>query len=406
MKRKLAVPALLIGLVLGNAFIRGHGAEPKSEKEILYQYTFEDGKGIGHGYGLWSGGRTQLSCETPQGKGNSSRKALTFRGKRLLYTGASLTLFRLVPHPGLTPANQGIGLIVEPQGWDGGVSFKVFNSGFRSLTISYRLLFPNDVTVHNCSIEAPEGKWVDCNLPLDKFLYHGRRPRRGAELEILTIFGQGPKDERAFWQLDDVSLYRVKQAHPRQPKPKPPLPKGVIYQQDFDDPNDFDFESYMPATDTCNVFRIAGGVDKKGKPLADRDKPGAAGCLKIECYGKASEFLAGRFLAFPIEGARIEFDCYLQGATDLCVNARYERNLITKGRFRRYLGMYPGGPRQGKWLHFSIPTDDFRVKKAKNGRPSFLALYFTAHANAGKEHYILIDNLVVRRAGQEQAKKK
>jgi hypothetical protein len=408
---KLAVMAALITLFsMADGFAPALASEPKPEKVILYQNNFEDGQGIvkemdGDPYGLWGGGRTQLSLEPPQGMGNSSKKALTFRGKKLKYTGASVPFFRQGKHPGLPPANSGNGLIVEPQGWDGGMSFKIYNGGFKSLTVSYRLLFPNDVTVHNCPIEAPEGKWIDCDLPLDKFLYHGRRPRRGAELELLTIFGEGPKDDETFFQLDDAVLYRVKQLHPRQPKPKPPLPQGVIYQQDFDDPNDFDFESYMPATTNCNVYRIAGGVDQHGKPLQEPDKPGDSGCLKIECYEKAAEFMAGRPLEFPIEGARIEFDCFLKGATDMCVNARYERNLITKGRFRQYVGMYPGGPRQGRWLHFSIATDDFRVKRDKDGRPSFFALYFTAHADAGNEHYILIDNLVVRLAREDEQKK-
>jgi hypothetical protein len=250
---------------------------------------------------------------------------------------------------------------------------------------------------------------VDIRLPLDKFLYRGCRPRRGCPLEYIVFVAEGAESDDSVFQFDDFRVSKVKQAKARAAKPKPPLAEGVIYRQDFDDANDFDLEGYYPLTKNCTAMRTTGGLDASGKPV--EDAPGTErGCLKVEGFKKADEIRGGRRVDFPGEGTVIEFDCRIEGAQDFALVAR---NLPDHKRFRQY-----GRPQPevGKWTHYAMSAEDFvpygtptgapGVEKPGKGERFFEIVFHAIADNTEGPHFILIDNLTVRRAAASAAEKK
>jgi len=392
----LVFSAIVVSAALcaeGTAAAQGAGgpAVTAQTREVLVEFTFDDGKGLtGPFRGTWhsnEAAEARLSLDAPLGTGNASTKAMTCHTKKALpYVSCEVALH---------------GTVVEPQGWDGEVSFKFYNGGFESFYMTYLPLIPSDVTFHRARFTAPKGQWVEMKLPVDKFLYRGCRPRRGCPLEYLVFVAEGAEGDDSVFQFDDFRLSRVKQANPRAAKPKPPLGEGVIYQQNFDDVGDFDLEGYYPWTPNCTALRVPGGLDAAGKPM-DTVKETEAGCLKVEGFKKADEVRGGRRIDFPGEGTLLEFDCLIQGAADFGVVVR---NVPDHKKFRQYA--HPQ-PESGKWTHCVMSGEDFAPygtpSKAggteKHGKAEkFFEVLFHAFANDTNEpHYILIDNLVVRRA--------
>lgn len=368
------------------------GAEEAAEQptKVLVEFKFDDGKGLpGRFRGNWHSNQAKearLSLDAPLGTGNDSTKVMTCHTRKALpYVSCEAALH---------------GTLVEPQGWDGFVSFRFYNDGFESFYMTYLPLVPSDVTFHRAYFKAPKGQWVDMTLPLDKFLYRARRPRRGAPLEYLVFVAEGAESDDSVFQFDDFRLYRVRQADPPKAKPKPPLGRGVIYRQDFDDPNDFDLESYYPWTRYCTTFRAPGGLDANGKPIEDTEKT-EAGCLRVAGFRQGDQATGGRRVDFRGEGTVIEFDCMVQGASDFALIVRNKKD---RKKFRQYPQPQPV---PGKWQHYVVSAEDFvpfgiptgEAAGKKYGKPEeFFELLFYAWADKTKEpHYILIDNLVIRK---------
>jgi len=376
------------------------GVEAPGEKKVLYQADFEDptGECIYHKGGTyirhWCSNfdEARLSVDPPMGKGNDSKLALTCHTKKALpYVTCEVPLY---------------GTTVEPQGWDGGVSFRVYNGGFDGFSMMYWL--PPDTTVNRFYFKVPKGEWATFDVPLDKFLYHDRRPRRGLPLERLVFVGSGAESDDSVFQVDDLALYQVKQAHPVLARPKPPLPDGLLYRQDFNDLADLDVDqNYFPYISDCNLFRWPGGVDASGKPVPEQTE--GAGCIKIECYNtKNKEFRSCQLVKFPGDTV-IEFDCLAVGVRDLLVRARTNQNdpATHKPVQMEYRLPVTPQPQPGKWARCRVSVEDmvpFSIRSIEEGvgkklgrGHDYYMLFLSAMADNSDEHYLLIDNMVIRK---------
>lgn len=366
-------------------------------EQAVYAANFEDGKGLG-GEGVPFKGNwlpldknVQPEIAAPLGAGNDSKKVLSV--KAAAKTGSAC--MELPLH----------GTVVEPEGYDGVVSLRVYNGGFATFQMTYSPIVPSDITFHRANFTAAKGQWTNIEIPLDQFLYQERRPRRGCPLEYLCMVGVGPEEAGAVFQFDDVKVKRVRRKDAPAAKPKPALAEGVAYRQDFDDPADFDVESFYPGTRNANAFRDAGGVDASGKPAAPAKDGEAAtpGCLKIACYERNQEFNGGRNLTIAGEGTVIEFDCLLTGAKDFAVVVRG-----AKGRWRQYPKLEPG-----TWTHLIVSAEEFApfgtapkdgIEKKLSKAERFSGLYFLATSDASGASSIQIDRLTVRKADAAASK--
>ena len=375
-------------------------AAAKSEK-VIYFNDFENGKGLrGEGVpfkGSWGplDENGQAEIVAPLGKGNDSQKVLSVKAVK---KAPSICMELPMHHT-----------VCEPEHWDAIVSMRLFNESFDSFEMTYSPIIPSDTTFHRVAFKAPKGEWTTIEMPLDKFLFQGRRPRRGCPLEYLCFIGIGPEHEGSSFQLDDFKIRRVMRTGLPEPKPKAALSAGMIYRQDYNDPQDFDIEGYYPFTKNCNVFRIPGGLDGAGRAVAPTKEDEAAfpfGCLTVECYEPGQNFLGGRSLDFPAEGNVIEFDCLMEGAVDLAVVTRGP-----KGKWRNYPKPFP----TGTWTHVVVAADEFTffgqpIKDPAQSKPSkaerFTALLFSATADKSGTSHVLIDNLVVRKADAPNEKGK
>ncbi|MBI3832260.1 MAG: hypothetical protein HY291_22245 [Planctomycetes bacterium] len=368
-------------------------------EQVAYSANFENGKGLG-GEGVpFKGNWLPLDknvlpeLAAPLGKGNDSKLALTVKAAKQ----AGAVCMELPLH----------GTVVEPEGWDGVVSLRIYNGGFKAFQMSYSPVIPSDITFHRVDFDAPKGAWTAIEIPLDKFLYHGRRPRRGCPQEYLCLIGMGPEADGSVFQFDDVKVKRVKRAGLPAAEPKAALPEGVAYAQSFDDAADFDLESFYPATRNANVFRVAGGLDADGKPVPAAKEGAAAperGALELPCYEKNQEFSGGRSLSFAGEGHVIEFDCLLEGVTDFAVVVRG-----AKGRWRQY-----PTPEAGKWVRVTVSAEEFApfgtapkdgIEKKLSKAERFGGLFFSATADGSGASRVLIDNLTVKRVEPQPTKK-
>jgi len=361
------------------------------DEQIAYKANFEDGKGLG-GEGVpFKGNWLPLDknvlpeIAAPLGTGNDSKKVLSVKAA----AKADAICMELPLH----------GLVCEPEGWDGSVSLRVYNGGYASFEMTYSPQIPSDVTFHRVTFDAPKGQWTAVEIPLDKFLFQNRRPRRGCALEYLCLIGKGPEDAGSVFQFDDVKIRRVRRKDTPAAKPKAPPPEGIVYMQNFDDAGDFDLESFYPQTRNANVFGVRGGLDAEGKPVPEpkQGEAWAQGCLKLECYEKNEEFSGGRNLNFAGEGQTLEFDCLMEGASDFAVVVRG-----AKGRLRQYPKV-----EAGKWTHLKLSMEEFApfgtppkdgIEKKLSKAEHFSALYFMANSDASSASRILIDNLVLKRA--------
>lgn len=360
------------------------------EVKVLYATDFESGRD------LYSGGKydghwqtnekdAKLSVEPPLATGNDSKQALTYRTLKVRHLASCEVPLRRT--------------VVEPQGWDGALSFRFYNGGFKEVYAMYLTLFPSDANNYRCYFDAPEGRWVELDLPLDKFLYLNQRPRRGPtnQLEAIVFVAHDPESGDAVFQVDDVKLYRLKQADPPLAKPKPPLPQGVMYRQDFDDPNDFDLESYYAFTYDCKVRRIEHDPETTGRPVAE------GGCLKIEGVKVGKQVKAGRSRRFPGKDTVMEFDLLAKGIRSF--------RLIGRCLSRKDLWLNPGEPEEGRWKHYRVAARDFQPlnlvdtpgAKGEHGKgETFWSLMFRFFPDEKKTgHYILVDNLVFRQVTGE-----
>jgi hypothetical protein len=362
----------------------------KAPEQTVYAADFQNDKGLGgegvpfKGNWLPLDASVKAAIAAPLGTGNDSKKVLSVSTAK-----GSPACMELPLH----------GTIVEPEGWDGVVSLKIYNGGFASFQMTYSPVIPSDITFHRTDFTAPKGEWTRIEIPLDKFLYHERRPRRGCQLEYLCLIGMGPGDAGATFQFDDVRVYRTKRKDLPPPIRRPPLPEGVVYQQDFDGVFDFDIESFYPCTRNANAFRIDGGVAKDGSPLPpykEGDAKPEAGCLAIRCYEKSQEFSGGRLIGFAGDNTVIEFDVRLSGVGDFAVVSR-----SASGKSRQYPKIA-----DEKWTHVRISADEFApygvapkdgVEKKLGKGQQFNVLFFSGTADASGNSEILIDNLVLRR---------
>ena len=369
-------------------------AETSGQRVILYEKDFETGKGlVGEGpyKGSWESNYKEaaLCIEKPRGQGNDSQFALTCHAKKSME---------------YTTCEMAYSATVEPDGWDGSLSFSFYNGGFTEMYAMYMPALPADTTSHRAYFSAPTNQWVKLDLPLDKFLYCGHRPRRGAPLERIVFAGVGPQHDDTVFQVDDIKLYRVKQANPLKPKPKAPLPEGVLFRQDFNDPGDFTVESkFFVITPYCFCWRVAGGVEASGKP-ADRTADPDAGCLRIESFGKNQNLRSALLFDVPGNNTVIEFDVFCKGVFDLGLSAN--GTTLRKGRYRIYVQPQP---EDGKWTHYQVSAEELtpfgmdlkegREEKTGKGE-TFNRVGFLAASKDREERYMLIDNLVIR---QEKA---
>jgi hypothetical protein len=347
---------------------------------VIFKTDFEDGTGLG-GNGVKFVGNwrplveaTKVALEAPLGKGKDSKKALTCHSS----AGATTVAMELPMHH----------TVVEPEGWDGIVSLRLYNGGFESFYMTYSPIYPSDVTFHRTEFTAAKNEWTEITMPLDKFLYFGRRPRRGCELEYICLVGVGPQNEESVFQFDDFKVTRIKRENAPAAKAREALPAAVAYQQNFDDPNDFDLEGFYPINNKSNAFRIDGGLGADGKPF-ESDKPKAAGCLKIEGYQKNAEFRGGRRGFTLSASGSIEFDCFVKGAADFALGAR--------AKSANRLRIYPKSqPPPETWTHFVLNCADFSDGKAKMAESETIwEINFGASADASAEHHVLIDNLKI-----------
>ena len=349
----------------------------------IFRSDFENGKGLG-GEGVPFKGNWRGLCdhekpvlEAPKGAGNAARLACTVHAQSGKDSAIELPLHHTE---------------IEPRGWDATVTVRVYNGGFQRFRIHYSPIFPNDTTFCNAAFEAPVGKWTEVTLPFDKFLFQGRRPRRGTEAEYFCITASGPTDDDSFFQFDDFTISRTRRTDLPEPKPKPPLPAGVLYRQAFDDPADFDVDSYCTLSKSCNVFRVAGGLGADGReedPAKDKD----VGCLRIEAYEREGRCCGAR-RGFALAGADavVEFDCRLTGIRGF--------GLSVRGEGGRYSWTPKTPPEDGKWTHLTVPLAEFTPEKVREDS-NILELDFTARGDGSPENYILIDNLMVSKAAGE-----
>jgi hypothetical protein len=378
---------ILISL-LAAASLAGAADPIDAERTVLFHTDFEEGTGVydptQDRYSSLGGNRFEsnqkiaaLKVESPAGAGNASKYALTCHAnKTVAYVDCAAPCFAIGQ--------------VEPQGFDGGVSFKISNQGFRRIYVMYVPQIPSSVTFHRCAFDAGNGEWMAHDLKLDLFLYHGRRPRRDCRIKRIVFVGEEPLRDDARFQIDDVCLYRVKQNPPGVPRQKEPLPPDVLYRQDFNDPCDFDLESFYPEISNCNIFRTDYLTDKKTE-----------GGLELQCYEKKCDFWGGRHISFS-GACTLEFDCLVWGCSDFAIVGRSDTE-----RMR----WYPAQPKPGVWTRISVPVENLtpysipskdgpRLKPARNA--NFVAFFFRATADDSTQHYILIDNLVIRRPPVEQ----
>lgn len=370
-----------------------------ASEQIAYGANFENGKGLG-GEGVpFKGNWLPLDknvlpeIAAPLGKGNDSKQALTVKAAKQ----AGAICMELPLH----------GTVVEPEGWDGVVSLRIYNGGFKSFQMTYSPVIPSDITFHRADFDAPKGEWTAIEIPLDKFLYHGRRPRRGCPLEYLCLIGMGAEADGSVFQFDDVKIKRVRRKDAPAAKPKPASAEGVAYGQTFDDAADFDLESFYPATRNANIFRVSSGLDADGKPVPaakEGEVPSERGTLKLECYEQNQEFSGGRNLSIAGEGNVIEFDCMLEGVSDFAVVVRG-----AKGRWRQYPKL-----EAGKWVRVSISAEEFApfgtapkdgIEKKLSKGERFGGLFFSATSDGSGASRMLIDNLTVKRMEPVTAKK-
>lgn len=361
-------------------------------EQVVYTADFEKNEGLG-GEGVpfkrnWLplDKNVQAEYAAPMGTGNESKRALSVK----CAAKANYVCMELPLH----------GTIVEPEGWDGFVSLKLYNAGYDSFQMTYAPLIPTDVTWYRVHFDAPKNQWTQIDIPLDNFKYYNRRPRRGCPLEYLCLIGVGPSGDGAAFQFDDVKVYRKRRENMPPRKAKPPLPAGVSYRQNFDDANDFDLEGFYPWTRNCNIFRVDGGLDETGQPLTEEKDPEKAklhGLMNIICYEPRQEFSAGRHAGFDGAGIQIVFDVRLTGVTDFAVLARNGA-----GRWRQYPKVEPG-----KWTRVTVSAEEFAkfgtapkdgVEKKLSRGERFTMLYFGGYADGKGESKIEIDNLVIRKA--------
>ena len=374
--------------------------------KILYQKDFEDGQGIhknGGNYrtgGNWMSNfekEARLSLDAPQGKGNDSKLALTCHTTAALpYVSCEVPLYAMN--------------VYEPEGWDGWASFKIYNGGFKNFHAMCLHSVPDCLCKYRHSFEVPKGTWVAFNVPMDKFTFQGMRPRRGAKAQHFVIVAEEPEGDNAIFQIDDVKLLQVKRENFAGARPKTPLPEGVLYSQDFNDPHDFDYESYYLRVRHLKMYRICGGLDENGRPApeANDGKESELGALKLECLEPGKQFFTERQLSFNGADTSIEFDCYPQGVTELAFGA-----LSANGRFRsKALEVKPE-----TWTHVNVkaagmlqvksfatalspdagePTDT----KAASSTQEFKAFAFIGRSGDKIPGYVLIDNLIFRRSPQ------
>ena len=366
-------------------------------RKILYEFGFGTNKDLSAEQasrrGVWSSSSQDISVtlEAPTGVDTGARLALTVRGRKgLEKVFCDRALW---------------GLIIEPEGYDGGVSMKIYNGGFEKIELLHNFARPGDM-MNVAVIDAPKGQWADVDLPLDKFLFKGQRPRRGAKFERFIFMARNPDSEKAFFQVDDFKLYQVKQTTPSRAKPKPPLPAGVLYLQDFNDPYDFDLERYYPRTSIASTTWIYGGLDAQDKPVPPRAGPQTAaikegpGCLRVNCDQNDSIFGVMLPLPSPVpgNGTIVEFDCLLKGAHNPFLVGR-----TTDGEAVFQTDFTAG--EAGQWAHLRIPVeslvapakpaDSAEQKPAKD--QSFGSFAFMLRSQHGAENDMLLDNIVVEK---------
>jgi len=366
----------------------------KSTEQVAYFADFENGKGLG-GEGVqfkgnWlpldAGVKAEIAAPLGEKGANASAKVLSVKAT----AKANSICMELPLH----------GTIVEPEGWDGFVSLKVYNGGYGTFQMTYSPVIPSDITFHRVDFDAPKNQWTQLEIPLDKFLHQQRRPRRGCPLEYLCLIGMTPENEGATFQIDDVRVYRKRRENVPQRAPKPALPAGVTYLQNFDDANDFDIQSYFPSTRNANAFRADGGVDDSGKPWPDEndaEKAKLHGALQIACYERKQEFSAGRLLGFDGAGQQIVFDVRVSGVSDFAVVTR-----SASGRWRQYSKI-----ESGKWTRITLSSEEFAkfgtapkegIEKKLSRAEKFSGLYFGGYADESGKALIEIDNLCIRKA--------
>lgn len=350
-----------------------------SRVEVLYEVDFEKSnylQGQGTYYGRWvsNQGLETLSVKAPKGEKNRSKQALTYT----VGTKNSSGVYSLE-----TTSLRDV--YMELAGWDGGFSFKVYNGGFERFYAIYLPTVPVDTTFFRAYFEVPKGEWREFTIPLDDFRCHGLRPRRGAEVERLVFAGLKPDGEESFFQIDDVQAYRVQRNRER-PAPKKPNPAGVLYQQDFNDPLDFDVNTYNTESFHGDVLWSKGSWN----PETGKEERGG-GCLKVVYYkDKGPGIMGGRRIRIR-DGDVVEFD----------LKAVSMRTCVFKARgAKRYQSVPLELPEGGGWKRYRMTVDG-----VSPGRNRFIrsGIYFTGNrARDGKEAYMLVDNIVIRRPGAER----
>ncbi len=350
----------------------------KQKPVVLYEVDFEEDKylqGQGPYYGHWTSnqGMDTLSIQLPKGEGahkrNRSKGALTYTAKSDSgHFSAETTSTR--------------DNYVELDGWNGGVSFKFYNGGFKSFYVIYLPTVPVDTTFYRAYFNVPEGTWAEINLPLDRFLCHGLRPRRGSEVERLVFVGLEPQGEKPLFQVDDIQMYRTRR-RPAFPVKKPPLPEGILYRQNFDDPHDFDVEGFNTESKQSEIFWAAEGHVDATQPKAQGE---TNGCLKIKTYGRGVGIMSGRRIRIH-DGDIVEFDAKIENV----------RNFVFKARGpKKYVATKLEAPPTGGWKHYRITLTGMPAKRNRFVRSG---IYFTGRKNAeDADAVIWVDNVLIRRA--------
>jgi len=381
---------VLAGLVLSSCGRSERAGGAEQPRRVSYRQDFEDGKALSGPYkGRWTSNQAdiaRLSLDAPRGEGNVSTKALTCHAsKAKTYVSCEVPLPK--PYPRL-----------EPEGWDGHISVKFYNGGFEKFYLLYLPLYPNEILFHRGYFDAKRDRWTDIDLPLDRFLYCGRRPLRDLELEYFTVVAEGPESDESFFQMDDVVMYSVPRTNPPAARPRLPLAPGVLLFQDFDDPNDFGINRFYPYTRETNAFRVTGGVDAHGRAV-EKPRDAETGCLKVQLFDHGRRMNGGLRVNFPGKDTLIEFEVLVHGATRPHLRARSENR---KGWYR--LDLIPAPP-QDEWTRCTLeasqmtfvpyqPADASAATPARDEK--FWELLWEAEATGEGEHYLLLDNVRIR----------
>ena len=158
-----------------------------------------------------------------------------------------------------------------------------------------------------------------------------------------------------------------------------PDPGNAFYRQDFDDPFDFDMESYYPVNKKCNAYWTPRSVDAQGV---------TNGCLKMEMAESGEGRCGRRGFSLASTHAVVEFDCLSHGFTGLVLAAR------SKIQLRAPIS---GKPADDQWAHYVVPCWKLQGGTNAVSDPADRICELTIGGLRGEPgSYLLIDNILVR----------